>query len=130
GAKGTLLRPRDPGGGGDRGSKAATRHSVLSFCGSVPTRGHPFSQTMVEICRNGRPVVPSYAWKASKFSKIDCPPGPRQRSLPSKSSVAPPSIIGLPDLSTYGPVILSDRPTTILYVLCAPRQQRSCETNR
>ena len=42
----------------------------------------------------------------------------------------PPAVIAVPLRSTKGPVTLVERPTMTRYVLAAPRQQKSNDTQR
>ncbi|SDO19352.1 hypothetical protein SAMN04487981_10927 [Streptomyces sp. cf386] len=47
-----------------------------------------------------------------------------------QKQVSPPSSIGLPSLSAYGPVTDVDLPTLILYVEFTPAQQASYDAKR
>ena len=57
-------------------------------------------------------------------------PGPWIDPWPARICVPPPLVIAVPLRSTYGPVTEVERPTAIRYVLAAPLQQASNETNR
>ncbi|GAA3496950.1 hypothetical protein GCM10019016_040510 [Streptomyces prasinosporus] len=69
--------------------------------------------------------APTWSQVATTFSMKDS-----VSTAEARKESPSPSSIGVPSLSTYGPVIFVDLPALVLYALFAPEQHASYDANR